>query len=482
MPDRHPSPQARTDASAVETLVGPQLVARLLGLVKAVRLYDMSNQTVREQMEHLLRLLAQASEGELVLVAMGQCFYLNGVRIRAEPAQTSMFNALTAEFERRGLHGLRFLEGLAADELGAFLRTFTDHADAASAVNLPAALAGAGVMHVAPITSDEISASEEGQEPAEDNAGDERARARETFSRAVRGARDAIRRTAKSGRPALRPVKRAVQPIVDTIMRNEYSVVGLTAIKGHDEYTYAHCVNVSILSVAMGQCLGFSRSALADLGVAALLHDVGKLKVPPEVLRKPDKLSADEWSAMTRHPIEGMKMVARIPGLSSLMVDMLTVSLQHHRMRDGKGYPRQEGDARLATTSRIVTAADCFDAMTSHRAYRRRPFSGYEALQLIIGSDRERFDPAVLWALVKTVGLYPAGTLLRTDDGHLVLSLYPNPRDTHRPVCRVLSRPDGTTPHHAEPEIWNPLPAEQSVRSVVPTDEFEDEIDRLLAA
>ena len=87
-------------------------------------------------------------------------------------------------------------------------------------------------------------------------------------------------RARQTGRPDLRQAKRLVQPVVDSIMRHEYSIVGLTALKDHDEYTYAHCVNVSILSVGMGQVLGLSRQVLADLGVAALLHDIGKIAMP----------------------------------------------------------------------------------------------------------------------------------------------------------------------------------------------------------
>src|SRR4029077_10132341 len=208
---------------------------------------------------------------------------------------------------------------------------------------------------------------------------------------------------------------------------DEYSLVGLTAIKGHDEYTYAHCVNVGILSVAMGPLLGITRAARRDLGVAALLHDIGKLTIPGDVLRKPGRMNEDEWGLMRRHPVEGLKMVSRVPGLSSLTVDMLSVTLQHHRTCDGGGYPRSTRTGSPSVAARIVAVADCFDAMTAHREYRRRPFTGYEALHVLLGPDRARYDPAALWALVKTVGLYPAGTLLVTDTGVLVMSTSPNP-------------------------------------------------------
>jgi hypothetical protein len=132
--------------------------------------------------------------------------------------------------------------------------------------------------------------------------------------------------------------------------------------------------------------------------------------------------------------------------------------------------------------ARIVAVADCFDALTAHRVYRKRPFTGYEALRLLLGPDRARFDPAALWALVQTVGFYPSGTLLVTDSGHLVVSLSPNPEDGRRPTCVVLAGPDGSRSSDSTPETWNPMPAHVNVVRVLDPDQYEDEIDRILAA
>lgn len=479
--ERPPAPRVAA-AGTLEATLGPLLVARLYGLLRALRLYDTSNQAIRDAAGELTALIGRLLDGELVFVAMGQCFYVNGVRVRAEPSQVGLFDALTEEFTRRRLGGLRFVEGMRPDELTVFLGLFVRIADAGAAERLAEASAGAGVAHVVPVTLDELESVASGEATDQEPATDARARARETHARAVHGARGAIVRTVRTGKPAIRRVKRVVQPIVDTIMRNECSIVGLTAIKNHDEYTYVHCVNVSILSVAMGQALGLSRAALANLGVAALLHDVGKVAVPAEVLAKPGRLDPDEWRLMWRHPIEGARIVSRVPGLSDLTLDLLRVCLQHHRTMDGAGYPHSERPMPLATPSRIVAVADVYDAMTAHREYRRRPFSGYEVLQILLGGDHGRYDPAALWALVRTVGLYPAGTLLRASTGHLVLSLGVSPADPRRPDVRVMARPDGTSPPDAEPEIWSPLPEGVTIASVVRADEFEGEVHRLLAA
>jgi HD-GYP domain-containing protein (c-di-GMP phosphodiesterase class II) len=481
---RGPRRRQDEDGAAIESQIGPLLVARLHGLFRAVRIYDLANRTVQDQLREVLGLLEQIMEDEVVLVAMGQCFYVNGVRVRAEASQASYFDALTAEFEQRKLGGLRFLHGLRADELSGFLKLMVEHGDPERAAGLAEAATTAGIVHVAPLTLGEVQSHEEGAESpqAQAPATTERERARQTVRQAVSGTRAAILSTARTGKPAMRKIKRVVQPIVDSIMKNEYSMVGLTAIKNHDEYTYAHCVNVSILSVAMGHSLGLSRAALANMGVAALLHDIGKLMIPKEVLRKPDRLSAEEWGLMQRHPVEGLKTVSRVPGLSSLTVDLLNVTFQHHQTPDGKGYPRVARESHLAVMSRIVAVADCFDAMTAHREYRKRPFTGYEALRLLLGPDRARYDSGALWALVQTVGLYPAGTLLVTDSGHLLVSLSPNLDDVRRPNCLVLARPDGSMPADSHPEMWSPMPAEYRVTRVLDPDEYEGEVDRLLAA
>lgn len=477
-----PAPGEAGDDTAFDRSLGTQILMRLHGLLRTARLYDVTNQALREQIDDMLRLLQHSFDGEVAIVAMGQCFYLNGTRLRAEASQAPMFEALTREFEARRIGGVRFLDGLVADELGAFIRLMNAPA-AQDSAGFAETLAAAGLLHVVPVTLEELSALSQGIEEAEaEDPHGERARARQTYARAVRGARTAILRTARTGRPPVRRVKRLVQPIVDSIMKSEYSIVGLTALRNHDEYTYAHCVNVSVLSIAIGQRLGLSRTALADLGVAALLHDVGKLTIPPEVLGKPGRFSTEEWQLMQRHPIEGLKTVSRMPGLSALTRGAMEVCLQHHRTADGGGYPATDGIRRLSPLARIVSVADCFDAMTAHRAYRRRPFTGYEALQQLLGRERERFDAAALWALVRTIGLYPAGTLMLTPSGYMVLSTMPNPADPARPHCRVLSRPDGSMPMDSDAATWDPMPQDESVARVVLPEEFEFEVDRLLAA
>ncbi len=397
-------------------------------------------------------------------------FYFNNVRIKAQASLLTVYHSLMAEFERRQVGGVRVQQGVSAAEVERFIQLFVGAEDPAVAERLPDALAEASVLHISTLSPQDVEIDELNEDSQQQEALTERGKARKVFWRAV-----------QTGRPDLRQAKRLVQPVVDSIMKNEFSIVGLTAVKGHDEYTYAHCVNVSVLSVSMGQMLGLSRQSLADLGVAGLLHDVGKLSVPAAVLQKPAALTPEEWDLMRRHPIEGLKMMTHMPGFSSLILDSMRVCLEHHMNFDRTGYPEIKADWGQSTMSRIVAVADCFDAITAHRAYHKRPRSAFEGLQYMLGPSRVQFDPMSLWALVKTVGLYPAGTVLLTETNHVVLSMSPNVKDLRRPHCRVLVRPDGSVVPEEEVIGWDPMPPSETAVRVLEPEDYQGS-EQLLAA
>jgi putative nucleotidyltransferase with HDIG domain len=482
---RAPAPPATAGGEAeVLGLLGPQLLIRLSALLRTARTYDVTNQAFQRQLQDTLTLIVHAmeDESELAIVAAAGHFYLNGARIKAQASLLTVYHGLMAEFERRGLSGVRLLQGLSAGELERFLQLFMAAEDPALAERLPEAVAEASIAHVVPVPRTDVDPESIARSLEDHEAAGERGRARRVFWRAVLGTKKVVLRAAQTGRPDLRQAKHLVQPVVDSIMKNEYSIVGLTALKDHDEYTYAHCVNVSVLSISMGQSLGLDRQALADLGVAALLHDIGKIAVPGDVLRKPGPLDAAEWESIRRHPLEGARMMFRMSGLSPLLLDTARVCLEHHMNFDLTGYPDVQAEWGQAATSRIVAVADCFDAMTAHRVYHKRPRTPFEALQVLLGPARVQFDPAVLWALVRTVGLYPAGSVLVTRSQHVVLVMSPNHDDLRRPTCRVLVRPDGSTPPEEPGEWWSPMPADEEVVRVLRPEEVTVETSQHLAA
>ncbi len=478
-----PTPHERGDAQVLSD-VGGSLVQRLVALMRTARTYDVSNMAFQRQLQEFMGVLRRLldEEDEVTLVAVADYFYLNGVRVKATTALMGSYQSLLADFDRRQTGGLRFLQGVNEAEIERFFQIFLAAEDPALAPQLPETVDQASVHNIVPLPAAHLDPEDLARElDGLPKPQVERARARQVFWRAMVGTRKIVLRARQSGRPDLRHAKRVVQPIVDSVLKNEYSLVGLTALKDHDEYTYAHCVNVAVLSVGMGQALGLPRQALADLGVSGLLHDLGKMTVSGDVLRKAGALTSDEWTQMRRHPIEGAKMVARMPGLSQVMIDSMRACFEHHMNYNRTGYPDTAVDWGQATLSRIVAMADCFDAITAHRAYYTRPRTAFEGLQVLMGPNRVNFDPAVLWALIKTVGLYPAGTVMQTASGHVVLAMSPNPADVTRPTCRVLLDPSGVAPVEGQNDIWEPMPGTESVTKVLPPEEHQANTEQLLA-
>lgn len=452
-------------------------MVRFLALLRTTRTHDPSNEAFLRPVRELVSTLDRwfADTEEIPLLARAGHLYVGPTRIRVRSSMLATQRALMDELQMRGLSGVRFHRGIGEDRFVRFVRLLSAAQGPDAASRFAASWEKDPIEGVTPVPGDP------GEAAVVERQG-ERERARRLVDRAVSGTRSILIKAQETGRPDLRAAKRLVQPVVDTILKHEYSIVGLTALKDHDSYTCAHSVNVSILSVGMGHALGLPRQALADLGVAALLHDIGKIAIPGELLRKPGTLTPQEWDLIRRHPIEGVRAMARIHGLSPLAMDAMRVCLEHHMSADSTGYPKIEGGWKQATASRITAVADFFDAVTAHRAYRSRPWTPFEALTFLMGPKQEIFDPAVRWALVRTVGLYPAGTVLRTRSGFVLLSISPNGDDLRRPACRVLVRPDGSPAPEDDPETWDPMPADEQVAAVVPPEECGIDTTLRLAA
>lgn len=299
-----------------------------------------------------------------------------------------------------------------------------------------------------------------------------RGAARKNYSQALRGARSLLTTTTLQDGLELRHGKRVVQPLVDGAFADEPVVVGLTSLTHKDEYTYAHAVNVCLVAVTMGKLLDMDRRALADLGVAALLHDVGKAAVTDQIHHPLESFTEAERAAAERHPFEGAMLLARSTMLNQTTLRCMRVALEHHMVQDGSGYPAASGRWPQSVMSRLVAVADCYVSLLGHRSERGAWTTPYEALGMMFGPLRKRFDPAMLWALVQTVGFYPPGQLVLLDDGGIAAVLAPNAADLARPHVRVVVSVTGEPPLADRPCEYHPLPPERSVRRALRAEEY----------
>ncbi|HEX9020509.1 MAG TPA: HD-GYP domain-containing protein [Nitrospirota bacterium] len=238
----------------------------------------------------------------------------------------------------------------------------------------------------------------------------------------------------------MRRMNTTVQTMVDNVLDNRDAFLGLTSIKMYDEYTFSHSVNTSVLAVSLGSYLSFGKAQIAALGVAGLLHDIGKINVPLEVINKPGKLTDQEWEFVKRHPIEGALTLADVPGVTKLA---MVAAFEHHRRHDISGYPRVDGMSRQHPFSQIVAIADSYDALTAMRVYYSARTPPDQAIRILFKQGGTTFDPVLIKAFANMIGIFPIGTVLKLDTGELGLVLHQT-RDLLRPRVLLLKTFDGT--------------------------------------
>ncbi|MCK9202372.1 MAG: HD-GYP domain-containing protein [Gallionella sp.] len=206
-----------------------------------------------------------------------------------------------------------------------------------------------------------------------------------------------------------------VEEISQSIMRNQCALLSLARLKNKDDYTYLHSVAVCALMIALGRQLGMEGDALRQAGMAGLLHDIGKIMTPEEVLNKPGSLTREEFDIMKQHPRSGWEILKIAPGVSEISLD---VCLHHHERLDGKGYPEKLSGESISLFARMGAVCDVYDAITSTRCYK----SGWdpaEAIRKMAEWKDGNYDESVFHAFVKTVGIYPIGTLVSLASGRL---------------------------------------------------------------
>ena len=289
--------------------------------------------------------------------------------------------------------------------------------------------------------------------PPTDHGDDDREKARErakrTYAQSVAATRDLMTSVRMGAGANIKKVKRVVQGIVDQILNEETSLLGLTTLRDYDEYTFTHSVNVCIFSVALGKRLGLSKLQLYDLGMAALFHDIGKSRVPQELLNKTDGLSELEWVQMSAHPWLGILALFTLRGAEELPYRAMVVAYEHHMKLDLSGYPRPARARQMSVFSKIVAIVDSFDAATSRRAYQTVPWSPADVMREMRDNPRRGMDPVILKAFINLTGVYPVGTLVVLDTFELAIVHAVNPIQDmlSRPIVRVIADAMGNLSH-----------------------------------
>lgn len=234
-------------------------------------------------------------------------------------------------------------------------------------------------------------------------------------------------------------VRGVIDSLVDTIARDARAALWLTSLKQNSQYTSVHSVHVAILSLAFGMHLGMDRAALIRLGMGALLHDVGKVRIPEEILDKPGPLTPDEMKIVQRHAEDGYEFVAKSGGAPP---EALQIIRLHHERCDGSGYPLGLSGDRIPLHVRIVAIADTYDAMTTDRPYRAA-MDADRALQIIQNESAHEFGADLVQAFVRCMGVFPEGSLVQLDNGSIGIVVSSPPDARLQPVVLLVQGADG---------------------------------------
>lgn len=223
--------------------------------------------------------------------------------------------------------------------------------------------------------------------------------------------------------------------IVGAVASKNPALLALAALRKHDEYICHHSINVAILAATLGTRLGLDQPQLTWLGLGAVLHDIGKIVIPQEIINKPGRLTSDEWQIMKSHPLESVKILSTLPDLAPAA---MVVAFEHHLGDDLSGYPEVSAGYQPHFFSRIVRIADTYDGLTSARSYHSAHLPT-QALTFLTSSAGDAFNPALVKLFVRSIGLFPVGSVVRLSDGRVAIVKGENDKDLLRPIVRILS-------------------------------------------
>lgn len=404
-----------------------EVLARVYALRRSTRFYPVDHPARGLAVDDLLASLQPYfDEGVDVPLLFSESELFLGEQLLAD--ESLLFDQLIRDLAALGAGSITFGKGLTAREVRAFADAIAAPSETLEAEGgVAAMLAAAGVEHIVVTEAFVLGdRAEDDQDP------------RKSAKAAYAGALDLVRELEQaiiSGQALSAPrIRGAVKSLIDNVADSRAAMLELAGLKSHDEYTFYHSVNVAILSLALGAAISHDQRFLATLGTGALLHDLGKLSIPTEVINKQSPLTSEEWGELRKHPVYGASMAALTPGLDR---GATVIVLEHHMRRDGAGYPPHP-EGRQHIGSRVVAVADAYDAMTSKRAYseaRRQD----EAMEVLLANAGTALDEALVTVFVRLMGLYPPRSLVRLTTGETAIVLASNEGNIAAPVVRIIA-------------------------------------------
>jgi len=422
---------------------GRSLLLAVYTVLRSLKMYPVENATVQKALDDLdvaARTLLK-SEVELEIRMAGDFLFVNATRLRVELDNYASFSHILAMLRAFDIGVLHVRSGMERREWQIFLSLLLSLSQQGEPEERLEELQDR--LEAAKVTHLELERAQ-----AEGGSSQEsRHQAKRVYAEGVAVTRDVVAGVRLGRGPRLKRVKRAVQLVVDQVLNNEMSMVGMTTVRDYDEYTFTHSVNVCVFSVALGKKLGFSKLQLYELGMTALLHDVGKARVPAEILNKVGGLEDREWKFIQQHPWMGALTLFGMRAYEEIPYRSILVAHEHHMKVDLTGYPKAIRPRTLGIFSRIVAVADGFDAATTRRVYNTTVIEPDQVLKEMWDNPKRGYDRVVVKALINLIGVYPVGTCVILDTLEVGVVAAPNPdgQQLSRPLVRIAVDVDGAT-------------------------------------
>jgi HD-GYP domain-containing protein (c-di-GMP phosphodiesterase class II) len=420
--------------------IGKRLVNQLYVMLRTCRIYDQENENYTRQFGLLKERLAAAFNftPSVTVRSVDGYIFFGEERLRLDVDGYLGSRYLQELFESAEISGFEF-ESIVPDstltkffEIIASLPT-TDESEQENSLSVAVESADLSGFRLVPVTTLESSI----KKPT--TTREKRLLAKRSFFGAINTVSEIVTQVSATKPVPMSRVKRMVHSLVDQILGDETYLLELTALKDFDDYTFVHSVNVSIYAMTMGLRLGLQRPELAELGFAAIFHDVGKLKIPKDLLNKPSKLDSSDWKQMHEHPTHGVKILGNSMPLDNHVARAMLVAFEHHKNLDGSGYPYVDRKSELNLHSRIVAICDFFDAITSGRKYQSDDVTVDWAFNELLKLSGSKYDKVLVKVFLNMIGVYPCGTLLLLNTGELALVIANNPEHLARPRVRIVA-------------------------------------------
>jgi putative nucleotidyltransferase with HDIG domain len=397
-----------------------EFVRRLAAATRGATLYSPEHPIVLRGVDALTSLCGTALQqaDSLVIGVLGDEFIVNGQRLHKSAATLVGF---ARELRAQDIEKITITRGIGRDDLRTVVFELSNRR---ATVPLAKRLEARSVRH---IVVGRINV-EETEEPTGIAA------ARRVYSSAVETAQSLWEQAGAGDQPDPNTARKIIDSLAKLVSQDRTSLMALTALKRYDNYTFTHMVNVSVLAMAQARSLNLDGPLLREFGFAALMHDIGKVHTPLEVLNKPDKLTKDEFDVMKQHVVDGAHILRRTPEMPALAP---VVAFEHHLRQDLSGYPEKVGHRDLNLCTQIVSIADVYDALRSNRIYREGLPS--ERIRAIMTQkDSPAFNTKLLRRFINLMGLFPVGTLVRLESEEVGVVTHEHPSDPFRPQVKVL--------------------------------------------